>query len=269
MKNKKVSLISIFLKSGFISGLAVLFLAVFLVPKTNASITFSVEEREIIKEINDYREKNDLKPLEISEKLMEASKSMAEDMAKNPASINHEHKDSLGRLPAERANLFGYSDGVGENLAAGYSTSAKVFKAWKGSLEHKENILDKDFKVMGIAFYKTDNEYKWYWVNMFGTKARSSDLMSENDYGMLKKVKVTVTDSAGKALQKAKVTVWTIKRKKIASSKTNKSGRVNFDVAPQDEIYVRAIFPGQKHYTKKVNLADENTVEVKIWLEKA
>lgn len=269
MKNKTFCFLSIFLKTGIISGFLAFLLTFALTLKTNAEVSFSTEEREIIQEINDYREKKDLKTLKISKKLMEASKAMAEDMAKNPASINHEHKDSLGRLPTERAKLFGYNDGVGENLAAGYSTSAKVFKAWKESLEHKENIVDEDFKVMGVAFYQTQDNYKWYWVNMFGTKDRSSDLLSEKDYGMLRKIRVTVTDSSGKLLRKAKVSIWTLNRKKIISGKTDKKGRVSFEIEPEDEVYVRAVLAGKKHYTKKVELSEDERTEVKIWLDKA
>ncbi len=270
MKNKKKPLIYALLQSGLISGVCVFLLGIALVPESKASdVTFSEEERELIKNINDYRDKNNLKTLEISEELSRAAKAMAEDMGKNPTTLNHEHKDSLGRLPAERASLFGYDDGVGENLAAGYSTVDKVFKAWKASAEHKDNLLDSDFKVMGVAFYKTNNNYKWYWVNMFGTKAHSSDLLSENDYGMMKKVKVVVTGSTGLALKKAKVTVFSEKMKKLDSGKTNTKGRANFSVEPQDNVYIRAVFAGHKHYTKKVNLKDSSTVNVKIWLEQA
>ena len=269
MRNKKISVFPLVVKSGLLSALLVLAIGFFLAPKIEAKVTLGSEERELIEKLNEYRKEKKLKEFKVSESLSEAAKNMAEDMANNPGSINHEHKDSQGRLPSERASLFGYTDGVGENLAAGYSTVEKVFKAWKESVEHRNNIIDPDFKVIGVAFQKSKDNYKWYWVNMFGDKERKTDLLEEKDYSPYRKIKVIVTEANGNTLRKAKVTVWTQNRKKITSGTTNSKGEVTFSVEPKDLILVRAALSGYAPYTRKVKLSEEKgVVSVKIWLEK-
>lgn len=254
--------------TGILSGLFVFFWGAFFANDTNAKVTLDDEERQVIENINDYRAKNGLKRLKISVDLSEAAEAMAQDMADNPASINHEHKDSKGRLPSERAALYGYTDGVGENLAAGYETADKVYKAWKGSAEHNENLIDRDYEVMGVARVVTKNNYKWYWVNMFGDKERSSDLMASADWGLYKEFRVTVTDSAGKPIKKAKVVIFNKNRNKITQGKTNTKGKKTFNVAPKDVYYVRATATGYNYYTKRVKPGSDDSTSVKIWLEK-
>jgi hypothetical protein len=222
----------------------------------------------VIENINDYRAKKGLKKLKISTDLSEAAEAMAQDMADNPAAINHEHKDSKGRLPSERAALYGYTDGVGENLAAGYETADKVYKAWKDSTEHNDNLISRDYEVMGVARVVTKNNYKWYWVNMFGDKERSSDLMASTEWGLYKEFRVTVTDPDGKPIKKAKVVIFNKNRKKITQGKTNTKGKKTFNVEPKDVYYVRASATGFKYYTKKVKPGSDDSMSVKLWLER-
>ena len=42
---------------------------------------------------------------------------------------------------------------AGENLAYGYNTSTEAMTAWMNSPAHKANILDPDFKYVGIGYY--------------------------------------------------------------------------------------------------------------------
>ncbi|MEQ1894730.1 MAG: CAP domain-containing protein, partial [Planctomycetota bacterium] len=81
------------------------------------------------------------------------------------------HVDLLGRDPSQRAINCGYVAGAGENIAAGtvMDTVAKAFEAWRGSPEHNLNMLDGDYKEIGIArAYVPGSSYNWYWVTDFG-----------------------------------------------------------------------------------------------------
>lgn len=246
----------------------VAFVATFaLSPFTQAKIDLKTEERDFIDRLNDYRKDQGLKKLKISKDLSEAAAAMAEDMAENPLTINQEHKDSKGRLPSERASLYGYTDGVGENLAAGYKSAKKVFDAWKDSTDHKENMIDSDYEVMGVARVVSDTNYKWYWVNMFGEEEHNSDLLTDREYKPFKSLKLEVTNEQGIALNKAKIRIMNKGGSVIESGRTGKNGKKTLTVEPRTEYYVKASLASYRAYTKRVKPEDENEVKVKIWLE--
>jgi hypothetical protein len=81
------------------------------------------------------------------------------------------HTDSLGRDPFERMADFGYTYNTwkGENLAAGADTAQGAFNLWKNSPGHNANMLNGNFKVIGIArVYGAGSQYGWYWTTDFG-----------------------------------------------------------------------------------------------------
>ncbi len=271
-KNKKKVSLKFFLESlflAFVLAVPLVFVEAAASTSKQAELDLSAEERQFIKEINDYRKENGLKALKVSIMLSEASDMMAKDMQANPSLINHDHKDSENRSPADRANLAGYTWAVGENLAAGYKTAEKVFEAWKNSAEHKSNMLNANYEVMGIARRVSDTDYKWYWVNMFGEEERKSDTVTdERYYKPLKTLKITVTDSLGKKLPGTKIFITNRGGTKIASARASSMGRKTFTVEPRDEYFVRAGIEGYAFYTKRVKSVDKDKLSVKVWLEK-
>jgi len=79
------------------------------------------------------------------------------------------HIDSLGRDPGVRLAAFGYHDGWGENIAAGYQTANAVFAAWKASPGHNEGMLNGGFRTIGIGrVYLPGSHFGWYWTTDFG-----------------------------------------------------------------------------------------------------
>jgi hypothetical protein len=79
------------------------------------------------------------------------------------------HCDSLGRMPPERAQAFGYPQGVGENSAAGFTSAQSVFDAWKGSGGHNSNMLNSSYRSIGVSrTCKSGTMYGCYWVTDFG-----------------------------------------------------------------------------------------------------
>ncbi|MCL1890504.1 MAG: CAP domain-containing protein [Coriobacteriia bacterium] len=64
-------------------------------------------------------------------------------------------------------SCFTVSDKVyGENIAAGYSTSANVMTGWMNSDGHRENILRNTFVSIGVGCFV--HEGTTYWVQLFG-----------------------------------------------------------------------------------------------------
>ena len=70
-----------------------------------------------------------------------------------------------------RANGYvGYRT-IGENIAGGQATIKEAVTAWLASPAHCTNIMNPDFKEIGVAVVvNNDSEYGIYWTQSFGAK---------------------------------------------------------------------------------------------------
>ncbi|MDE6957614.1 MAG: Ig-like domain-containing protein [Lachnospiraceae bacterium] len=68
---------------------------------------------------------------------------------------------------------------MGENIAAGQSTSSQVMNSWMNSPGHKANIMNPDYKVVGVGVVSLNGVR--YWVQCFGGQVRQS--VSKSSYG--------------------------------------------------------------------------------------
>jgi hypothetical protein len=130
--------------------------------------TLDADEQAFVTLINNYRQQSGRVPLKISDKLQTAAEWMSGDMG---AKGYFSHTDSLGRDPFQRMTAFGYtySTTKGENIAAGNSTAADTFTQWKNSSGHNANMLNANYRVMGIGrAYVAGSPYRYYWTNDFG-----------------------------------------------------------------------------------------------------
>jgi uncharacterized protein YkwD len=136
--------------------------------ETSAAATIDAEEQAFADLINAYRAQNGKGALQINFDIQEAAEWMSNDMGVN----NYfSHTDSLGQSPWTRMCNFGYcyQTSKGENIAAGYSSAQSVFNAWKNSPGHNSNMLNGNFKVMGIGrVVVAGSYYGTYWTNDFG-----------------------------------------------------------------------------------------------------
>jgi len=148
-------------------ALAVAAVAIVAMPR-GAEAAQDSEEQAFLTIINNYRTQNGLGALSLNTQLNNSAEWMSGDMAAN----NYfSHTDSLGRDPFQRMAAFGYTYNTwkGENLAAGADTAQAAFNLWKNSPGHNANMLNPNFKVMGIArVYGAGTTYGWYWTNDFG-----------------------------------------------------------------------------------------------------
>ncbi|HEU4760541.1 MAG TPA: CAP domain-containing protein [Dehalococcoidia bacterium] len=135
---------------------------------TTASTVLDPEEQTFVSLINQYRQDNGLGPLSINIELENATRWMSQDLGVH----NYfSHTDSLGRDPFQRMADFGYGFNTwkGESLAAGASSAQSAFDLWRGSPGHNANMLNPNYKVMGVArAYAAGSTYGWYWTNDFG-----------------------------------------------------------------------------------------------------
>ena len=129
-----------------------LFLLVFFYPMT-AWMTPDVsagEGRKIIALTNTLRKSLALEPLTENQKLNQAAVKKVEDMLINQYFA---HQSPQGHDLEYFLKLAAYNNylTVGENLAIGYSDASEVMTAWKNSPTHYNNLVDPNFKEIGVA----------------------------------------------------------------------------------------------------------------------
>ncbi|WP_349972763.1 CAP domain-containing protein [Pseudomonas caspiana] len=99
--------------------------------------------------------------------------SAAENHSRGMANNNFfDHMDRDGRMPGDRAELAGYSgQQIGENIAAGQGSVAKVVEGWLASPGHCANLMNPAFKELGAA-YAVDpkSDAGIYWTGVFGAQ---------------------------------------------------------------------------------------------------
>lgn len=118
-------------------------------------------EEEVVRLVNEEREKHNLQPLQISEKLMQTAREKSDDMAKN----NYfSHTDPNGYTMAINLN-------VAENITSVDSTPSGAVDNWMNSTKgHKDNILDPNSKYIGVGIaFNINSELTYYWTQQFSS----------------------------------------------------------------------------------------------------
>lgn len=119
--------------------------------------------------INTYRLARGLKPLYIHPKLTQAAQKHSRDLSKRDE-ISHYSSD--GATPWTRVERTGYRPRVAaENVGTGQTTFREVFKGWKQSPSHNENLLLGDATHMGIALvHRPGAKLKTFWTLVLGSQ---------------------------------------------------------------------------------------------------
>ncbi len=117
--------------------------------------------------VNTAREDARVEPLTENEKLDRSAKRKACDMAKRDY---FEHKDPDGLFSWHLFRKAGYNyEFAGENLVQNTSTPTEDMEMLMDSPEHKENILNPNFKEVGIG------KCGIYLVQHFGSLAKGGE----------------------------------------------------------------------------------------------
>jgi uncharacterized protein YkwD len=115
----------------------------------------------VVKLTNEIRSDRGCKPLRTSERLTRSAQRHANDMAER----NYfSHTSRNGDRWWQRIERAGYPDPAGENIAYGFATARGVVRAWMRSPSHRRNIVDCDFRAIGVGFHGDGK----YWVQDFG-----------------------------------------------------------------------------------------------------
>jgi hypothetical protein len=139
---------------------------------SNNLLTQTQAEQTALQLINNHRSQNGLSPLTWSTSLKRAAAWMSNDMSVNNS---FSHTDSLGRNPGQRITECGYVwTKYGENIYPNSNDPQKAFDAWKNSPPHNKNMLDANFKEVGIA------EVNGFWTLDLGTSNQSGEISPTN-----------------------------------------------------------------------------------------
>ncbi|MFK4099223.1 CAP domain-containing protein [Streptomyces sp. NPDC019531] len=103
---------------------------------------------EVLQLVNVERAKVGCSPVAANSALAELATAFSKAMAEQGF---FDHTDPSGATPWDRAAQAGITNLGGENIARGQSDPAAVMEAWMNSPGHKANILNCDFKTLGVG----------------------------------------------------------------------------------------------------------------------
>lgn len=192
-----------------------LFISVFLLGSSFGSSFFihktvlgaEVASSVLIDLTNESRLAYDQTPLIRSAKLDWAAELKGKDMARKQY---FSHNSPTGVTPWHWFKEVGYNFlYAGENLAINFTDSSDVEKAWLNSPTHRANIMNVEFREIGMATIEgVYNNYPTiYIVQMFGTPAYGKTVLDTKDTI----IPVTKTKSTTKATTTATVSTSTEK----------------------------------------------------------
>ncbi|MFP3901037.1 MAG: CAP domain-containing protein [Acidimicrobiia bacterium] len=131
-------------------------------PTTTASqAAHGTETDAVVALTNDARAGAGCPALVVDGRLAAAAQDHADDMA---AHDYFSHTSLDGATFADRARAAGYAQPGGENIARGQRSAEAVVSAWMDSPGHRANILNCDFRAIGVGL----DEGEWVWVQVFG-----------------------------------------------------------------------------------------------------
>ena len=141
-----------------------------------SSLCADISAQRIIVLTNEVRQQYNLPLVKEDLLLNKAAEDKAQDMFKNKY---FSHYSPAGTSPWYWIDRSGYDYYyAGENLAMNFLDTEEVIKGWLNSPSHRENLLNKDYKDMGIAVVSGDfnNEgiNRILVVQMFGSEAKPS-----------------------------------------------------------------------------------------------
>lgn len=130
--------------------------------KPKDDVTENSYAKQVLKLVNTERKKAGLTELTWDDTVAAAAMTRSTEIEK---SFSHTRPD--GRNFGTAITDLGVSyRGAGENIAWGQKTPEAVMNAWMNSEGHRANILNPNFKKLGVG-YRTNNQGTPYWTQLF------------------------------------------------------------------------------------------------------
>ncbi|MGW0733427.1 CAP domain-containing protein [Streptomyces sp. NPDC002851] len=117
-------------------------------PSAPATNTEVAAEAEVLSLVNKERAQKGCSPVRPDAELAELAGDFSEAMAEDGF---FDHTDPSGRTPWDRAAAAGITDLGGENIARGQANAQSVMDSWMNSPGHRANILNCEYKTLGVG----------------------------------------------------------------------------------------------------------------------
>jgi uncharacterized protein YkwD len=126
-------------------------------------------EAQVAVQLNQQRAANGLPPLAVSPLLTQSAEWKSLHMAEYQYFDHSDPAPPVARDAGTRISDCGYTfnTAIGENIAEGYPTVSQVVAGWMGSPEHRANILQSLFTVIGVGVAR-DSSGGYWWTTDFG-----------------------------------------------------------------------------------------------------
>jgi uncharacterized protein YkwD len=217
------------------------------VPSGAQAVSYSAQEVQFVRLLNEYRVSLGVEPLMVSDLASDAAEKHSHDMA-TYRFFSHTTLGSdffpIGSDGGDRLVLRGYPSyfGWGENIAAGPSAASGVLEAWKGSDTHNQMMSYAGFKVLGIGLvYDQDAPYKYYWTVDFGVAvdetARWLDDSGSTTTSTTSTTTSTTTTTTTTVPPTTTTTVPTVTTTTVTTTSTTLGGAVFADVPVTHRFY--------------------------------
>lgn len=128
---------------------------------SDENITLSYAE-QVVKLVNEERAKAGLSALTMDADITAAANVRAKEI-KELFSHTRPDGSSFSTVLKEQGVIF---RGSGENIAWGQTSPEQVMNGWMNSDGHRANILNKNFKNIGVGYYQDANGRN-HWVQLF------------------------------------------------------------------------------------------------------
>ncbi len=160
-------------RKGFrrLGGILMLFFMLFLAGGTaqakNVTLRFSgvrsyTYANQALKLVNQARARAGKPKLTMGSRLQEDAMKRAEEIAVYFSHVRPNGESCFSAFTESYAR-------AGENIAAGQSCPAEAVEDWLDSPLHRQNVLDGEYKEIGIGCFRADGVY--YWTELFGTES--------------------------------------------------------------------------------------------------
>ncbi|WP_392672858.1 CAP domain-containing protein [Streptomyces sp. LN785] len=117
---------------------------------TSAAASDASAQAAVLALVNQERAKVGCSPVTASASLTSLAQNFSDDMA---ARGFFDHTDPDGRTPWDRAEKAGVTGLGGENIARGQADAEAVMASWMNSEGHRANILNCDYKTLGVGVH--------------------------------------------------------------------------------------------------------------------
>ncbi|WP_088800268.1 CAP domain-containing protein [Streptomyces sp. 2321.6] len=115
---------------------------------SKATDTQSSAEAQVLSLVNQERARAGCSPVTADKELAGLAQQFSDDMARRGF---FDHADPDGDTPWDRARDAGIDDLGGEDIARGQATAQAVMDSWMNSPGHRANILNCEYKTLGVG----------------------------------------------------------------------------------------------------------------------